>query len=154
MKNDGKLSVPVQAVTPHVIICDPRVQSRVQRHIDDGTANFGILELVGKPGSAAWLPRKLFVTPTSVALKCFASASTPASFNLYKLSPESHICIQENDENRSILTIQPGLTLHLSNENFLKRDSLVMLLRHWMYVMQYCLPCLHFLLSHDMFHAI
>jgi hypothetical protein len=133
MKNDGTSSVPVQAVTTQVVICDPRVQSRVQRHIDDRTASFSVFELVGKPGSAAWMPRKLFITPTSVALKCFASATTPASFTSHRLTPETHISLKENDGwNRSILTIQAGLVLHLSNENFLKRDTLVMLLRHWM----------------------
>lgn len=143
VKDDGTHSNPVLAVTPRALTCDPRVKHIVERHISACSLGFSILELVGKPGFASWQPRKVFAHPTHITLKSLASATAPASFILHRLSPTSNISIKEDDQRRSILTIEPGLVLHLSSENLLKRDVFVMVIRHWMYV---CPP--HFLLSY------
>ena len=135
VKKDGSQSKPVHSITPRVVECDPRVRNRVQRHIDDRSGSFRICELVGKPGFATWQPRQLFVTPSQITFRSIACATAPPSFTSYPLSSQSNASLYEADDKRTIVTLHPGLVLHLSSETSLKRDVLVMLLRHWMYVM-------------------
>jgi hypothetical protein len=137
VQSDGSQNETLYAVTPHAVVCDPRVQSRVQRHINLGAGSFNILELVGTPGLATWQRRKLYVTETEILVKTFACATASDSCTSYPLTVRSipNICVNENDDERSILTFpgDPGCMLHLRSETSLKRDVLVMLLRHWMY---------------------
>ena len=135
LKDDGSLSNPVQTVTPDVVACHLRVQHRVQMHLEDCALSFSVFLLVGKPGSASWQPRKLFAHPSRVTLKCLASATASASFTSHQFTSTTSICIKDDDDRRSILTIGPGVVLHLCSETLLKRDILVMALRRRMYVL-------------------
>ena len=121
-------------MTSRVLTCDPRVESRVQRYVKDRSGSFHIHQLVGKLGSSVWESRRLFVTPTQIAVQCFATATSPVTSTIYALTAHTRISLREGDDKRSILAIQPGVVLHLSSENTLKRDVLVMVLRHWMYI--------------------
>ena len=121
-------------MTSRVLTCDPRVESRVQRYVKDRSGSFHIHQLVGKLGSTVWESRRLFVTPTQIAVQCFATATSPVTSTIYALTAHTRISLREGDDKRSILAIQPGVVLHLSSENTLKRDVLVMVLRHWMYI--------------------
>ena len=134
VRSDGTQSNPVQSVTPNALTCDPRVESRAQRYVNDRNGSFHIHQLVFNSGSAMWEQRRLFVTPAQIAVHCFATATAPATSIIHPLTPQSSICISLGDDKRSVLTIEPGVVLHLSSENPLKRDVLVMVLRHWMYI--------------------
>jgi len=134
VRSDDTQSNPVQSVTPNVLTCDPSVESQVQKYVNDRNGSFHIHQMVAKSGSAMWETRRLFVTPAQIAVQCFATATAPATSIIHPFTPQSSICISLGDDKRSVLTIEPGVVLYLSSENPLKRDVLVMVIRHWMYI--------------------
>jgi hypothetical protein len=153
VRSDGTQSNPAQSVTPNVLTCDPSVESLVQRYVNDRNESFQVQQLVLTSGR--WETRRLFVTSAQIALHRVAPATAPAASIMHPLTPQSSICISLGDDKRSVLTIAPGVVLHLSSENPLKRDVLVMVLRHWMYIphplVPFCCPsfCPPFLPNSD-----